>query len=156
MDMYFFLQDPASGAAPGTPPQAPAAPPAPTTGTQPAPGSDPAAAAPGGGIVQMLPMFVMIFVVMYFMLLRPQRKQQKEREMLISNLKKNDKVWTNTGLYGIVKQANPADPHLILCIDESKDVRVKVLKSAISGLDRAASAEGETKADAPKTEKAKS
>jgi preprotein translocase subunit YajC len=154
MDMTFFLQDPAPGAAPAPAPQAP--PPAPTTGTQPAPAGDPATPPSGGGLVQMLPMFVMIFVVMYFMLLRPQRKQQKERDTLIANLKKNDKVWTNTGLYGIVKQANQADPHLILCIDESKDVRVKVLKSAIAGLDKAASAEGETKADGPKAEKAKS
>ena len=102
--------------------------------------------------MQLIPMFVIMFVVMYFLMFRPQRKQAKERESMLTNLKKNDKILTSSGIYGIIKQVNPADPDLILCIDESKDVRVKVLKSAITGLWPAG---GEAKAAQPE-EKAKS
>src|SRR5690348_3704278 len=114
MDMLFFLQD-AGGAAPagGSPQQQP------------------------GGILTMLPMFALMFVVMYFLMIRPQNKQRKDREAMISNLKKNDHVQTSSGIYGIIKQIKPDDPYLILCIDERKDVCIKVSKSSIVSLEKA-------------------
>jgi preprotein translocase subunit YajC len=139
MDMLFWLQET---------PAAPAG--APATGQQP-----PASGAGGGqggafGGMGMFVPLILMFVVMYFLMLRPQRKQQKEREMMISNLKKNDHVVTHAGIYGIVKQVQDGD--IILAIDESKDVRIKVAKTAIAGLVKASGAEGEAK---PEGEKAK-
>lgn len=126
MDMLFFVQD--------TP-----APPA-GGGGQP----------PGGGFLGMLPMLAMMFLVMYFLVMRPQSKQRKERDEMIKNLKKNDKVLTNAGIYGIVKQVNSDDPDLTLCIDERKDVCIRVSKASVAGLegDAKAEAQGEPKADA--------
>jgi preprotein translocase subunit YajC len=130
MEMLFFVQEAAPGGAPST-----AAPPQGGGGQ-----------APGGGGLGGLGMFaplILMFVVMYFLMLRPQKKQQKEREMMISNLKKNDHVMTHAGIYGIVKQVQDND--LILAIDESKDVRIKVAKTAIASLVKASGAEAEAK-----------
>lgn len=125
MDILFFLQEaPAGGgAAPGQP--------------------------PGPGLGGMMVPLVLMFVVMYFLMIRPQSKQRKEREAMIANLKKNDHVQTAAGIYGIIKQVKPEDPYLILCIDERKDVCIRVSKSSIVSLEKASGApEGEPKAEA--------
>ena len=127
MDMLFFLQDAGAPPAGG--------------GSQP------------GGIITMLPMFALMFVVMYFLMIRPQNKQRKEREAMIANLKKNDHVQTASGMIGIIKQIKPDDPNLILCIDERKDVCIKVTKSSIVGLEKASGAPAESEPKAESTEK---
>jgi len=142
---FFFLQDPAAPA-----PGAPAA-----AGTA----QDPAAPPPqgpmgGGGLGGMMVPLVLMFVVFYFLMLRPQRKQAKERELMIANLKKNDHVVTSFGIHGIVKQARPEDKDILLCIDEAKDVRIRVTKAAIAAIEKVAGGEAETKPEAQ--EKAKS
>lgn len=127
---------------------------APTAGTTATPGA-PAGTPPAGGgssLVTFLPL-VLMFVVFYFLLIRPQKKQQREREQLINNLKKNDHVLTHAGIYGIVKQISDQD--FVLCIDENKDVRVKVARTAIAGVVKTSGGgEGEAKPEA--SEKAKS
>jgi len=126
MHILLFLQDATAGAA-GTAPQQPSA---------------------GDGMLRMLPMFGMIFVVMYFLMIRPQNKQRKEREAMMSGLKKNYHVLTNAGFYGVIKQIKPEDQDLTLCIDERKDVCIRVSKSSIAGLVKASGApEGETKTE---------
>ena len=128
MDILFFLQD--AGAPPaGGAPQQP------------------------GGILTMLPMFALMFVVMYFLMIRPQNKQRKEREAMIANLKKNDHVQTASGMIGIIKQIKPDDPNLILCIDERKDVCIKVTKASIVGLEKASDTPAESEPKAESTEK---
>ena len=125
MELFFFLQA-APQAAPATPP----------TGSP--------------GMWQFLP-FVAIFVVMYFLMIRPQRKQAKERETMIAALKKNDHVVTNSGIYGIVKQAGATEPDVTLCIDERKDVCVRVAKSSIAALVKPSGGEPEAKAEDKKS-----
>lgn len=127
--------------------QAPAAPAAPTAapGTTQAPAEGAPAPASQPGWVTFLP-FILMFVVFYFLLLRPQKKQQQEREKMISALKKNDHVLTNSGIYGIVKQVQDND--FVLCIDENKDVRVKVARTAIAGIVKSSGGgDGESKAE---------
>jgi preprotein translocase subunit YajC len=111
MDLLFFLQDASQ----------------PAGGAQGQPG--------GSNFITMLPMFAMMFLVMYFLVMRPQSKQRKEREAMIATLKKNDHVITNTGIYGIVKQVKPEDAYLTLCIDERNDVCIRVSKASIAGLE---------------------
>jgi preprotein translocase subunit YajC len=65
------------------------------------------AQAAGGGssaIVQFLP-FILIFVVFYFLLIRPQQKRQKEHRSMVENLKKGDHVVTSGGITGKVTKA---------------------------------------------------
>jgi preprotein translocase subunit YajC len=120
MDMVFFLQD------------------------------SPAAPQGSGSMVSMVVPLVLIFVVMYFLMIRPQRKQAKTREAMIANLKKNDHVFTSSGIYGIVKQVQMEENDLTLCIDERNDVSIRVTKASIAGLVKTSGApENAPKVEAP-------
>ncbi|MDO8548753.1 MAG: preprotein translocase subunit YajC [Ignavibacteria bacterium] len=82
----------------------------------------------GGSLVSTLIMFGAIFLIFYFMIIRPQRKRAKEREKLLSNIEKGDKVITSGGLHGII--AGLDEKTVLLAISEN--VKVKVERSAIS------------------------
>jgi preprotein translocase subunit YajC len=56
----------------------------------------------GGGILQILPLMIGMFAIMYFLIIRPQQKQKRERESLLRAIKKGDRVVTSGGLYGTV------------------------------------------------------
>ncbi|MBH1989492.1 MAG: preprotein translocase subunit YajC [Myxococcaceae bacterium] len=86
--------------------------------------------ADGGGIVSMLFMFGGMFAIMYFILIRPQQKQQKKHQELIASLKKGDEVVLNSGICGRIFSVE--DKYLVLeLMDKNK---VKVLKHAVQGL----------------------
>ncbi|BBJ31900.1 UPF0092 membrane protein [Rickettsia asiatica] len=80
------------------------------------------------GLTSLIPM-VLIFAVFYFLLLRPQEKRRKEREKLVSEVKKGEEVLTNSGIYGIITKVSDSDNNIE--VEIAKDVRIKVLKSAI-------------------------
>ncbi len=101
---------------------------------QAAPGGAPAQAPPQGGLLGMMVPLLLMFVVMYFLMIRPQRKQQQEKERMLANIKKNDHVLTTAGIYGIVKQVKTDEQEVTLCIDEKKDVCIKVTKASIATL----------------------
>jgi preprotein translocase subunit YajC len=71
---------------------------------------------------------VLLFVVFYFLLIRPQQKRSKEQKKFIENLKKGDKVVTSGGLYGTI--TGITDDTVTLEIADK--IRVKVLKGAIA------------------------
>ena len=56
----------------------------------------------GGNLVSTIIMFGAIFVIFYFMIIRPQQKRAKEREKLLSNVQKGDRIVTTGGLHGTV------------------------------------------------------
>src|SRR4030042_6927389 len=56
-----------------------------------------------GGIFGSLVPLVLIFVIFYFLLIRPQQKKAKEHKSMIENLKKGDKIITSGGVYGIIE-----------------------------------------------------
>ena len=80
-------------------------------------------------ILQLVP-FLFIFVIFYFMLIMPQRKQQKEHRNLLANLKKNDEVITASGIHGTV--INVKDATVILRVDDN--VKIEVEKTSIAVL----------------------
>jgi len=87
-----------------------------------------AGAAPAGNpLVQMLPL-VLIFVVFYFLLIRPQSKRAKEQQNMLARLATGDEVVTTGGLLGRITEVG--EPYLTLEIAEG--VRVRVLKNQIS------------------------
>jgi preprotein translocase subunit YajC len=55
-----------------------------------------------GGILSVLPLMIGMFAIMYFLIIRPQQKQRRERETLLQALKKGDRVVTTGGLFGTV------------------------------------------------------
>lgn len=82
-----------------------------------------------GGLGMFLPM-ILIFVIFYFLLIRPQKKQAKERQAMIDTLKKGDRVLLTSGLYG--KVAAVADQ--LLTIEIADNVKVKAVRSAVQSV----------------------
>ncbi len=80
-----------------------------------------------GSLIQAMPI-LLIFLVMYFLLIRPQMKQQKDMTTMQSKLKKNDEVVTIGGLHGTV--VNVKDAAVTLRVDDN--VRVDVDKAAVA------------------------
>lgn len=87
--------------------------------------------APGGGLVQFLPM-IFIFVVFYFLLIAPMRKKQKRQQQMLTQLKKGDEVVTGGGVFGRIAAFDDANGIVILQVADN--VKIKVLRSAIAGL----------------------
>ncbi len=113
------------------------------------PGGTEGEAQPGGGgfLFQMLP-FVVIFILFYFLLIRPQKRQQKDREALLSQIKKNDHVATSGGILGIVDKVK--DSEVVLKIDDKSDVRIRVRRAAIVDIVKVSGGDGEPeKTEAP-------
>ena len=86
-----------------------------------------AAGQPAGGGMSMWIMLALIFVVMWFFMIRPQRKQQKELQNFRDSLKKGDKVVTVGGIYGTVDEIKEGS--VLIIVD--KDVKIRVNKQAI-------------------------
>lgn len=82
---------------------------------------------PAGGGMSMWIMLALIFVVMWFFMIRPQRKQQKELQNFRDSLKKGDKVVTVGGIYGTVDEIKEGS--VLIIVD--KDVKIRVSKNAL-------------------------
>jgi preprotein translocase subunit YajC len=80
-------------------------------------------------IVNFLPI-IAIGLVFYFMVIGPANKQRRQQQELLSALKKGDRVITSGGIYGTVQGVEPEAVYLKI----AENVKVKVLRSAISGL----------------------
>ena len=81
-----------------------------------------------GDIGQFLPM-ILIFVVAYFFMIRPQMKRQKDEKKFSAELKRGDRVITKSGLHGKVVDLNEKDAS---CVLETMAGKLKFDKSAIS------------------------
>ncbi len=94
-------------------------------------------APPGGGggqgsqIMSFLPI-IFIFVIFYFLLIRPQQKRSKEHKALLSNLKVGDTILTTGGIYG--KVTGMRDD--VVTVEISDKVRVKVSRGHIAGVSK--------------------
>ena len=86
-----------------------------------------AAQQPAGSAWSMWIMLALIFVVMWFFMIRPQRKQQKELQNFRDSLKKGDKVVTIGGIYGTVDEIKEGT----VLINVDKDVKIRVSKNAL-------------------------
>src|ERR687895_2338600 len=89
--------------------------------------------APGiGGPGQMLSFLplVLIFVVFYFLLIRPQQKKAKQHQEMLGKLKKNDEVMTSGGIYG--KVVSLADH--VVTLEVAPNVRIRVNRPQISAV----------------------
>ncbi len=82
----------------------------------------------GGSLVSTLIMFGAIFLIFYFMIIRPQQKRAKERDKLLSNLEKGDKVVTNGGIHGVISGLEEKTALLMI----SENVKIKIDRSAIT------------------------
>jgi preprotein translocase subunit YajC len=92
-------------------------------------GPQPGGQGGGAGWMQFLPI-ILIFVVFYFLLIRPQQKRAKEHRALLSNVKVGDQILTNGGIYGKVTGIKDD----ILTVEISDKVRVKVSRGHVAGV----------------------
>jgi preprotein translocase subunit YajC len=83
-----------------------------------------------GGLLGMLPMFVMLGLVFWFMIIRPQKKQQDQRKTMLAAVKRGDKIITSGGLFATVKDVK-AD-RVVATISEN--IKVEIALSAVSAV----------------------
>jgi len=95
-------------------------------GTQPSSGQGGAASM----LISLVPI-LLIFVVFWLLLIRPQQKKQKQHQRLLTELKKGDRVVTNSGMFGIISSVN--DEKNIVVLRIADDIKVEFLKSSIAG-----------------------
>lgn len=79
-----------------------------------------------GGLMSFVP-FIIIFILFYFMLIRPQMKQAKDHKKLISELKKGDEVMLASGMMGTIEKV--FDLYIILNV--ANDTNVKFQKNSV-------------------------
>jgi preprotein translocase subunit YajC len=109
-----------------------------------------AQAGPAGGapsaLVNLLPL-ILIFVVFYFLLIRPQQQKAKEHRAMLDNLKRNDNVVTSGGIYGKVI----AIAERVITLEIASNVRIRVERGHIASLAKPGGAEEPKEKDKPKS-----
>ena len=83
----------------------------------------------GVDIFGMLVPFILIFIIMYFLIIRPQNQRRKQMEEMIANIRRNDTVITGGGLIGKVTKV--IDDHEVI-VEIADGVKVKVLRGTIA------------------------
>jgi len=106
----------------------------------------------GGGIEAFLPL-ILIFVVFYFLLIRPQQKRMKKHKEMLSAVRRGDRIVTNGGVIGTVTRVHDAE----LTVEIAEGVRVKVMRDMVANVlaktEPADSDKGAESADTEKSEK---
>ncbi len=91
--------------------------------------ASPAAPSPGGGFGFFVPL-IFIFVIMYFVMIRPQKKRQDEQKRLVSALKTGDRVVTSAGIHGLI--SNVKETTVLLKVADN--VKIEIEKSAVTNV----------------------
>lgn len=77
-----------------------------------------------------LPMLILMFVIFYFLLIRPQQKKAKAHKQMLGSLRKGDKIMTSGGIFGTITGINDQ----VVVIEIAPQVRIKISRGAIGGL----------------------
>ncbi len=85
----------------------------------------------GSGIAAFLP-FILIMIIIYFLMIRPQTKRQKEKDMMRESLKKGDRIITMGGIYGTVQGFKDKHKQVVIKVDNNTNLIIN--KTAIAGL----------------------
>ena len=85
-----------------------------------------------GGPMDPIILMGVIGIMFYFLLIRPERRKRQEMDRMLDGLKKNDKVITIGGIYGVVVNASKGADDVTIRVDDGNNTRVRVLRSAIN------------------------
>ena len=85
---------------------------------------------PGGGIGSFFVPLIFIFILMYFVMIRPQKKRQEQQQKLIGNLKTGDRVVTNAGIHGLISNVKETT----VLVKVADNVKIEIDKSAITNV----------------------
>ena len=83
-------------------------------------------------LVTMFP-FILMFVILYLLIIRPQQKKQKDHQRMVDELKKGDRVVTSGGVHGTITGIK--DQEGILVVQVAKEVQIEVSRGSISRVD---------------------
>lgn len=83
-----------------------------------------------GNFMTLIMPFALMFAILYFLVIRPQRQKEKKRLGMIANVRKNDHIVTTGGVHGVVISVK--EKEVMVRIDDAKDVKLKIDKSAIA------------------------
>ncbi len=103
----------------------------------------------GLGLMTSLPMLVGVFFIWWFLVIRPQRRQQEDHKTLLSSLKRGDEVVLSGGMYGRIHAVSEKT----VTVDIADRTRVKFMKSAVSARAQADAAKGKDDAEAAADDK---
>ncbi len=84
----------------------------------------------GEGFAQFIPL-ILIFVIFYFFLIRPQQKRVKDHKTMVSSLKRGDEIITSGGIIGTVDRVMEDDR---IEVNIGENVKVQIIKSTITSL----------------------
>ena len=84
----------------------------------------------GGGIGSFFVPLIFIFIIMYFVMIRPQKKRQEQQQKLIGNLKTGDRVVTNAGIHGLISNVKETT----VLVKVADNVKIEMDKSAITNV----------------------
>ncbi len=85
---------------------------------------------PGGNMVVQFVPFILIFVLFWFLIIRPQRKRDKEHQEMLNSLKTGDRVVTRSGMFGEVAEVTPQ----AVVIEIAPRVKVSMQKQAVASI----------------------
>ena len=85
---------------------------------------------PGGGIGSFFVPLIFIFIIMYFVMIRPQKKRQEQQQKLIAALKTGDRVVTNSGIHGLISNVKETT----VLVKVADNVKIEIDKSAITNV----------------------
>jgi preprotein translocase subunit YajC len=84
----------------------------------------------GGGIGSFFVPLIFIFIIMYFVMIRPQKKRQEQQQKLVGSLKSGDRVVTSAGIHGLI--ANVKENTVLLKVADN--VKIEIDKSAVTNV----------------------
>jgi preprotein translocase subunit YajC len=84
------------------------------------------------GIFQPFVIFIPILVLFYFLLIRPQRREQSRRQAMLAAVKKNDRVVTAGGIYGVVTNVHREADEVTVKVDEATNTKLRMTLSSIA------------------------
>src|SRR5437867_12791916 len=85
---------------------------------------------PGGGIGSFFVPLIFIFIIMYFVMIRPQKNRQQQQQNLVSSLKTGDRVVTNAGIHGLISNVKEDNVRVKVAVN----VKIEMEKSAITNV----------------------
>ena len=85
---------------------------------------------PGGGIGSFFVPLIFIFIIMYFVMIRTQKKRQEQQQKLIAALKTGDRVVTNAGIHGLISNVKETT----VLVKVADNVKIEIDKSAITNV----------------------
>jgi preprotein translocase subunit YajC len=94
------------------------------------------------GLTNAMFPLIIIFVLFYFMLIRPERRRKAEMARMLENLKNKDRVVTAGGIKGVIVNVQQNSDEVTLRVDENTNTKLRVLRSSIARVIRDDDAEG--------------